>query len=148
MNHMTKAGAALTVAGQVGVTDNPLSASDYSAVSPCVKTWARDLGRVHRDPPKLGGDLSGEDQPQRVTMKDILDALARAFIPDPMRSFEEARRAAHEDLAELDGQELWREKQRALLLAALLPADDRRDWAEQRLKAALAEQQRRRVHGR
>lgn len=75
----------------------------------------------------------------------FLDALAASFVPDPGRSYEQARRWEHGDLAGLSAQELWRERQRAAFLAAWLPEGDARTWCEGRLRAVEGEQRRRRA---
>ena len=124
--------------------------SNYSVVSRHVKSLARDLGRTHRDPlPRSGADLAScEDRERVLSPEAILDALASKFVPDPMRSFEEARRFAHEDLAELDGRELWAERQRAGFLLAWLSDGAEREWVQERLSAVAAEEKRRVHHGR
>lgn len=66
-------------------------------------------------------------------------------IPDPQASDADARKLAHEDLAELSGFDLWREKHR--IEDVLAWQDDPHPWLRERYEAVCAEQrQRKEIH--
>ncbi len=77
------------------------------------------------------------------------DHLANYSVPDPLRSYEEARRFEHLDLPELDDLALWQERRRIELALAFVPESAGRIclWLAQRLGAIRREQLRRRSLG-
>lgn len=89
------------------------------------------------------------EAPQPVDPAALIDGPADSFVPNPNRSWEQARRFAHSDLSELSDGRLWQERRQAEVLLAFLPSDDgRMRWIGERLRRLQAEQQRRRNHGR
>lgn len=113
--------------------------------------WARDFSRERYQPMAPRPDTAFmycadvPEAPLPVDLRAVFDALAAGFVPDPGRSYEQAQRYEHGDLAGLNEQELWREKQRAAFCAAWLPEGHARTWSEGRLSAVDGEQRRRRA---
>ncbi|HHX43150.1 MAG TPA: hypothetical protein GX714_04075 [Chloroflexi bacterium] len=96
---------------------------------------------------RLYTPFCGQHLPEALPIADPFEALAASFVPSANKSWEQARRWEHADLAGLSDSQLGREmRQAGLLVAYLSERDDRLPWIEQRLQRLQAERVRR-AHG-